>query len=140
MCWRRCGPHKCNVGGEQSGHIILADYATSGDGIIAALQILRVLVQKQLKASHLGRIFNPVPQILRSIHTTTFAALHDAKVCKAIKEVEHQLGLEQGKLLIRQSGTEPLIRIMAQGDNEQTLTSLVHYIAETIETADRMAA
>jgi phosphoglucosamine mutase len=132
--------HGCNVGGEQSGHIILRDYTTTGDGIIAALQTLSVLVQKQLKASQLGQIFDPVPQILKSIRTSNFAPLKDGRVRKVIEEAEHCLIKDQGRLLIRQSGTEPLIRIMAQGDNEQTLTKVVHNIIETIEIADNSAA
>lgn len=132
--------HGCNVGGEQSGHIILRDYTTTGDGIIAALQTLSVLVQKQLKASQLGQIFDPVPQILKSIRTSNFAPLKDRRVQKVIEEAEHCLIQDRGRLLIRQSGTEPLIRIMAQGDNQQTLTKLVHNIAETIEIADNSAA
>ena len=132
--------HGCNVGGEQSGHIILRDYTTTGDGIIAALQTLSVLVQKQLKASQLGQIFDPVPQILKSIRTSNFAPLKDGRVRKVIEEAELCLIKDQGRLLIRQSGTEPLIRIMAQGDNEQTLTKVVHNIIETIEIADNSAA
>ncbi|MBX9805022.1 MAG: phosphoglucosamine mutase [Alphaproteobacteria bacterium] len=132
--------HGCNVGGEQSGHIILRDYTTTGDGIIAALQILCVLVQKQLKASQLGRIFDTVPQVLKSIRTNSFAPLTDGRVRKVIEEAEKHLIKDQGRLLIRRSGTEPLIRIMAQGDDEQTLTRLVHNIVETIETADKSAA
>ena len=132
--------HGCNVGGEQSGHIILRDYTTTGDGIIAALQTLSVLVQKQLKASQLGQIFAPVPQILKSIRTSNFAPLKDGRVRKVIEEAEHRLIQDQGRLLIRQSGTEHLIRIMAQGDNEQTLTKIVHNIIETIEIADNSVA
>jgi phosphoglucosamine mutase len=132
--------HGCNVGGEQSGHIILRDYTTTGDGIIAALQTLKVLVQKQMKASQLSKTFAPVPQVLKSIRTSSFAALNDRKVREVIEEAEHCLSKDQGKLLIRKSGTEPLIRIMAQGDNENILLKLVHNIIETIEMADNAAA
>jgi phosphoglucosamine mutase len=132
--------HGCNVGGEQSGHIILHDYTTTGDGIIAALQTLSVLVQKQLKASQLGKIFDPVPQVLKSIRTSNFAPLQDRRVRKIIEDAERLLIKDRGRLLIRQSGTEPLIRIMAQGDNKQVLTELVQNIAETIEIADSSAA
>ena len=132
--------HGCNVGGEQSGHIILRDYTTTGDGIIAALQTLSVLVQKQMKASHLGQTFVPVPQVLKSIRTSSFAPLNDRQVRKVIEEAENHLNKDQGRLLIRKSGTEPLIRIMAQGDNENTLTKIVHQIIETIEMADNSAA
>lgn len=132
--------HGCNVGGEQSGHIILRDYTTTGDGIIAALQTLSVLVQKQMKASQLSQTFVPVPQVLKSIRTSSSAPLSDGQVRKVIKEAEHSLIKDRGRLLIRKSGTEPLIRIMAQGDNEQTLTNLVRQIVETIEIADKSAA
>lgn len=130
----------CNVGGEQSGHIILHDYTTTGDGLIAALQTLSVLVQKQLRVSQLGRMFEPVPQLLKSIRTSSFAPLNDERVHKAIEEAERRLKEDCGKLLIRRSGTEPLIRVMAQGDNEQRLERLVHDIVETIEMADTAAA
>jgi phosphoglucosamine mutase len=132
--------HGCNVGGEQSGHIILRDYTTTGDGIIAALQTLSLLVQKQMKASLIGQSFVPVPQVLKSIRTSSFAPLNDGKVRKVIEEAENHLNKDQGRLLIRKSGTEPLIRIMAQGDNENTLTKIVHQIIETIEMADDIAA
>jgi phosphoglucosamine mutase len=128
--------HQCNVGGEQSGHIILRDYATTGDGIIAALQCLSVLAQKQSKASQLGRVFQPVPQILTSIRPSSFSPLMVPSVIQAIKEAENQLKENRGRLLIRRSGTEPLIRVMAQGDEEQLLNKLVHHIVKTIEAAD----
>jgi len=132
--------HGCNVGGEQSGHIILRDYMTTGDGIIAALQTLSVLVQKQLKASQLGKIFDPVPQVLKSVRTSSFAPLKDGLVRKAIQEAECFLSKGHGRLLIRRSGTEPLIRVMAQGDNEEALMRLVCRIVETIEMADSTVA
>lgn len=132
--------HGCNVGGEQSGHIILRDYTTTGDGIIAALQTLSVLVQKQLRASQVNKLFVPVPQILKSIRTSSFAILNDGRVTKAIQDAEGQLTKDHGRLLIRKSGTEPLIRVMAQGDNEQRLTHLVENITQTIEDADKSVA
>jgi phosphoglucosamine mutase len=132
--------HRYNVGGEQSGHIILTDYTTSGDGIIAALQVLSVLVQKGFRSSNLGQMFKPVPQVVESIRTASFAALSNTRVCKVIEEAENLLRNEQGKLLIRRSGTEPLIRVMAQGDDEKILASLVHQIVETIQAADQKAA
>ena len=132
--------HGCNVGGEQSGHIILRDYTTTGDGLIAALQTLSVIVQKQMKASQLGQTFVPVPQVLKSIRTNSFAPLRDRSVCKIIEESERRLIEDRGRLLIRRSGTEPLIRIMAQGDNEKTLTTIVQDIIDTIEIADKSAA
>jgi len=132
--------HGCNVGGEQSGHIILRDYTTTGDGLIAALQTLSVIVQKQMKASLLGRTFVPVPQVLKSIRTNSFAPLRDRSVCKIIEEAEGRLLEDRGRLLIRRSGTEPLIRIMAQGDNEKALTTIIQDIVDTIEIADKSAA
>jgi phosphoglucosamine mutase len=128
--------HQCNVGGEQSGHIILRDYTTTGDGIIAALQCLSVLVKEQSKASQLGRVFEPVPQILTSIRPSSFAYLMAPSVIQAIREAENQLKEKGGRLLIRRSGTEPLVRVMAQGDDELLLNKLVHQIVATIEGVD----
>lgn len=128
--------HQCNVGGEQSGHIILRNYTTTGDGIIAALQCLSVLVKEQSKASQLGRVFEPVPQILTSIRPSSFSYMMTPPVIQAIQEAENQLKEKGGRLLIRRSGTEPLVRVMAQGDDEVLLNKLVHHIVATIEGVD----
>ena len=93
-----------------------------------------------MKASALSQTFTPVPQVLKSIRTSSFAPLNDLQVRRTIEEAENVLNKDQGRLLIRKSGTEPLIRVMAQGDNEGALTKVVHKIIESIEIADNSAA
>jgi phosphoglucosamine mutase len=122
-----------NLGGEQSGHIILSDYTTTGDGLIAALQVLAVLVEARGRASRILQVFEPLPQLLRNVRVVSTAPLlEDARVRSAIDEGEAALG-EQGRLLIRKSGTEPVIRVMAEGEDEQLVGRVVEEIVETIE-------
>jgi phosphoglucosamine mutase len=122
----------CNVGGEQSGHIILSEYSTTGDGLIAALQALAVIVQSGQPASEAGRPFRPLPQLLRNVRTASgAAALENSSVQSAIREGEAQLG-PGGRLLIRKSGTEPVIRIMAEGEDPALVGQVVERIAEAL--------
>ncbi|GAO98499.1 phosphoglucosamine mutase [Caedimonas varicaedens] len=125
--------HQCNVGGEQSGHIILSDYARTGDGLVGALQILAVMVEKQKRTSELSHIFTPFPQVLKNIRFQKEAPLEDPDVQKAIETAIEKLGLD-GSLVVRKSGTEPLIRLMAQGENEDFLH---HIIDDIIFIMDR---
>lgn len=125
----------CNVGGEQSGHIILNDYATTGDGLIAALQILSLLQKSKFKVSELASTFTPVPQILKNLRVSKNISLNSSCVTKAIEEASQQLG-NSGRLLVRASGTEPLIRIMAQGDDRHILSKIVHDLSEAIKSPD----
>jgi phosphoglucosamine mutase len=111
-----------NLGGEQSGHIIFADYATTGDGLMAALQALAVLVRAELPASEVCRPFEPVPQVLRSVRYG--GDLSAAPVRAAIVEAERLLGVH-GRLLVRQSGTEPVVRVMAEGDDAVLVKAVV---------------
>ncbi len=121
-----------NVGGEQSGHIILTDYNTTGDGLIAALEVLASLVQSGKKANEICRSFDAFPQLLRNIRYTDLSPL-EAKIVKdAIEEGEARLG-ETGRLLIRQSGTEPIIRVMAEGEDAELIDEIVDDICVTIE-------
>jgi phosphoglucosamine mutase len=120
-----------NVGGEQSGHIILSDYATTGDGLIAALQVLAVLVQSQRRASDAGRLFQPFPQRLVSIRFNGGQPLDDGKVKSAIRDAETALG-QAGRILVRKSGTEPVIRVMAEGEDEKLVGRVVDEIAAAI--------
>ncbi len=122
----------CNVGGEQSGHIVLSDYSTTGDGLIAALQVLAVLVEARRPASKVLQVFQPLPQLLRNVRVGKTAPLEDSRVRSAIDEGEAALG-GQGRLLIRKSGTEPVIRVMAEGEDEQLVGRVVKGIVETIE-------
>jgi phosphoglucosamine mutase len=124
----------CNLGGEQSGHIILSDYATTGDGLIAALQVLAAIVQTGKHASEVCRIFEPVPQLLRNVRFGQGRPLETARVKRAIAAAEGRLGKE-GRLVIRNSGTEPVIRVMAQGEDERLLTSVVDDICGAILSA-----
>jgi phosphoglucosamine mutase len=116
--------HDCNVGGEQSGHIILSDYARTGDGLVAALQVLSVLVHEKKPASEIGRVFQPVPQILKNVRLREGDPLASPTFQQSIQEMEHQLGA-QGRLLVRKSGTEPLVRIMAEGFQVTMLESVI---------------
>ena len=112
--------HGCNLGGEQSGHIILSDYSTTGDGLIAALQVLAAIVETGKPASEACRLFTPVPQLLRNVRFGAGTPLEAAAVKQAIAAGEARLGTA-GRLLIRNSGTEPVIRVMAQGEDEALL-------------------
>jgi phosphoglucosamine mutase len=121
-----------NVGGEQSGHIVLSDFATTGDGLIAALQVLAVVVQAGKPASEVTRLFDPLPQLLRNVRFNGGAPLEDETVQAAIRDGESRLG-QAGRLVIRKSGTEPLIRVMAEGEDEAVVGQVVGTICQTIE-------
>ena len=130
-----------NVGGEQSGHIVLSDYTTTGDGLIAALQVLAVLVRNGGAASRVTRVFEPLPQVLRNVPVNDAradggAALEDERVRRAVTEGERRLG-RGGRLLIRKSGTEPVVRVMAEGEDEKAVGEVVEAIARTIAEAAR---
>lgn len=122
----------CNVGGEQSGHIILSDYTTTGDGIIAALQILSLMTHLQCRASDMGKTFERVPQILKNIRTTRRIDCDASVIKKSIAHAQKTLG-ENGRVLVRPSGTETLVRIMLQGDDAKLLEQLAHDIALSVE-------
>ena len=125
-----------NMGGEQSGHIVMTDYATTGDGMVAGLQILAILKEamreRGAKASEILRCFEPVPQILENVrYDGNSAPLEDAAVKAAIAEGEERLAAT-GRLLIRKSGTEPLIRVMGESTDEGLLTSVIGDIAGAV--------
>uniref|UniRef100_UPI00289BC3FD phosphoglucosamine mutase n=1 Tax=Brevundimonas sp. TaxID=1871086 RepID=UPI00289BC3FD len=123
-----------NIGGEQSGHIILHDHATTGDGLMAALQVLAVLVESAKPMSELARQFDPVPQLLENVRFTADKPLETDKVKAAIAEAEAALN-GQGRLLVRPSGTEKLIRVMAEGDDEALVRRVVSEVAAAVKTA-----
>ncbi|MCP5368035.1 MAG: phosphoglucosamine mutase [Hyphomicrobiales bacterium] len=123
-----------NVGGEQSGHMILGDYSTTGDGLIAALQALAVIVQAGRAASRVCRLFEPMPQILKNVRYNGGEPLSTDPVKEAIADGESQLG-KAGRVLIRKSGTEPVIRVMAEGDDESLIAHVVDDIIGAIENA-----
>jgi len=123
-----------NVGGEQSGHMILFDHATTGDGTIAALQVLAALVEAGKPASETLHLFDPVPQLLENVTYSGGNPLADARVKAAIAEGERTLD-GRGRLVIRKSGTEPKIRVMAEGDNAAEVERVVAAICEAVRKA-----
>jgi phosphoglucosamine mutase len=126
--------HGYNVGGEQSGHIILSDYSTTGDGLIAALQVLAVLRGEGKPVSEVCHRFEPLPQILKNVQTRGKQPLKDDAVSKAIEQLRARLG-NAGRLVIRPSGTEPVIRVMAEGDDRDLVERLVDDVCEVISKA-----
>jgi phosphoglucosamine mutase len=124
----------CNLGGEQSGHIVMSDFNTTGDGLMAALQVLAVMIQKKKKASELLRCFTPVPQKLSNIKVTSTNVLEKQPVITAIQDAEKRLGTK-GRLLVRKSGTESLIRVMAEGDDEKLIDDVIASLCDTIKKA-----
>jgi len=124
-----------NIGGEQSGHIILSDHATTGDGLVAALQVMSVLVAAEKPASEAGRVFTPLPQLLKNVRYTAGRQPLDASsVQQAIADGEARLN-GCGRVLIRKSGTEPLIRVMAEGEDEKLVAAVVGDIVKAVEAA-----
>ena len=124
--------HGYNVGGEQSGHIILTDYATTGDGLIAALQVLGAIVEAGRPASDVCRRFHPLPQFLKNVACDGRKVLSLDPVRAAIADGERRLG-DAGRLLIRRSGTEPKVRVMAEGEDEVLTLAVVDDIVREIE-------
>ena len=126
--------HGFNVGGEQSGHIILSDYSTTGDGLIAALQVLAVLRRENKPVSEICHRFEPLPQILKNVKTRGGAPLADENVNSAIEKLRASLG-GAGRLIIRPSGTEPVIRVMAEGDDRDLVEKIVDDVIDVISRA-----
>lgn len=123
-----------NVGGEQSGHMILLDHATTGDGTVAGLQVLAALVRSGKRASELLHLFDPVPQLLRNVRFSGGKPLDNPRVQQAIADAQGQLA-GRGRLVIRPSGTEPVIRVMAEGDDRGEVESVVAAICDAVAEA-----
>ncbi len=123
-----------NVGGEQSGHMILLDHATTGDGTIAGLQVLAALVKSGKRASELLHLFDPVPQLLKNVRFSGGNPLDDVRVQAIIADAEAQLA-GKGRLVIRPSGTEPVIRVMAEGDDAGEVEAVVDAICAAVKEA-----
>jgi phosphoglucosamine mutase len=123
-----------NVGGEQSGHIILSDYATTGDGLVASLQVLAELVRQGRPASEVLHLFDTVPQLLKNVRFSGGKPLEDAGVKRVIATAERELG-GKGRLVIRPSGTEAVIRVMAEGDNADQVARVVEEICDAVQEA-----
>jgi phosphoglucosamine mutase len=126
--------HGYNVGGEQSGHIVLSDFVTTGDGLVTALQILAVVVSTGNSVSEVTNRFEPLPQILQNVRYANGKPLEDARVVRAIDSGKAKLG-DAGRLVIRPSGTEPVIRVMAEGDDEGLVSVVVGDIVEAVRVA-----
>jgi phosphoglucosamine mutase len=123
-----------NVGGEQSGHIILSDYATTGDGLVAALQVLAVVKKQNRPVSQVCHRFEPLPQVLKNVRYKKGKPLEDAKVKSAITSAEKRLN-GNGRLVIRPSGTEPVIRVMGEGDDQVLVEEIVDGIIDALSQA-----
>ncbi len=123
-----------NLGGEQSGHIILSDFTTTGDGLVAALQLLQVVTSKGQAVSRVCDIYEKVPQLMHNVRFRRGQPLSDKNVMRLIEQGKNRLG-EKGHLVIRASGTEPLIRIMGQGDDEALVAKVVREISDAIASA-----
>lgn len=123
-----------NIGGEQSGHIVMTDHATTGDGLVAALQVLAQLVESGKPASELLHQFDPLPQLLKNVRFAGGEPLKDDKVIAAIADAETKLN-GTGRLVIRKSGTEPLIRVMAEGEDSKLVEAMVDQICDAVRKA-----
>jgi phosphoglucosamine mutase len=124
----------CNIGGEQSGHMILSDFATTGDGLVAALQVLATIALEKRPASEVCRRFEPLPQLLKNVRFSGGSPLQHPAVLAATRDAEARLGAS-GRLLLRPSGTEPLIRVMAEGEDEALVTEIVDALCAAISHA-----
>ena len=124
---------KINIGGEPSGHIIVSNYSTTGDGIVTALQVLSIIVSKKDKASKVCKIFSNVPQILKNFESSDLKLLNNSDAKKIITDAEGSLGKNNGRLLVRASGTENLIRVMGECENENLLNNTVDKVVEKLK-------
>ena len=129
-----CAEHGFNLGGEQSGHIVMSDHATTGDGLIAALQTMAALAATGRRASDVPGLFDSLPQVLRNIRVDGGDPLQSERAKAAIAEGHARLG-ERGRLVIRKSGTEPVIRLMAEGDDEALVSMVIDEIAAAVVKA-----
>jgi phosphoglucosamine mutase len=129
---------RCNLGGEQSGHIILNDHSTTGDGLIAALQVLDILSRRGRPFSEIATLIDKLPQKLQSVDFRGTRPLEVPRVRQAIREGEERLG-SSGRLLVRKSGTEQLVRVMAEGADRSLVDSIVRNICEAVSQADALA-
>jgi phosphoglucosamine mutase len=124
-----------NLGGEQSGHVILGDHATTGDGLMSALQVLAIVRQRDEKVSAVCRVFDAVPQVLKSVRYQNKINLDQPRFMDAQLAAEKQL--TGGRILVRKSGTEPVVRVMAEGDDIAVVKAVVQELCALVETLDR---
>jgi len=126
--------HGYNLGGEQSGHIIMSDYTTTGDGLVAALQLLAMVKRTERPVSEVCHCFEPLPQVLKNVRYKVGEPLTEQNVVTAIESGRGRLG-DQGRLVIRPSGTEPVIRVMGEGDDRDLVERVVDDIVEALTKA-----
>jgi phosphoglucosamine mutase len=126
--------HGFNVGGESSGHIILSDYTTTGDGLLTALQVLAVVKKQEQPVSSICHRFDPLPQVLKNVRYGSGKPLESAKVRNAIKDAQARLD-GHGRLIVRSSGTEPVIRVMGEGDDKVLIEEVVDGIIDALTSA-----
>ena len=122
-----------NIGGEQSGHIVLSDFGTTGDGLLAALQVLSVVNESSKSVSEICHVFDPLPQLLKNVRYESGNPLDNSNVVSAIADAEQKLA-KNGRLLVRASGTEPLIRVMAEGDDDALINTVVDDLCGIIKS------
>ena len=122
----------CNLGGEQSGHIILGDMATTGDGILVSLEVLYILKKHKQKPSKVLRVFQPVPQILKNIKVKNQNVINNKNIKKVILKAGKNIS-KIGRILVRKSGTEPIIRVMGESHNYQCLKKNINMITTAIK-------
>ena len=126
--------NSCRIGGEQSGHIIFSKYASTGDGILTSLKMMEVMMAKKKKMSELAEPLKIYPQVLENIRVTDKkAAQQDSDVQAAVKAVEQELG-ESGRILVRESGTEPLVRVMVEASDEDICRRYVDSVINVIRS------
>jgi len=130
--------HGFNLGGEQSGHIILSDYCTTGDGLVAALQLMAIVKHEGKPVSQVCRRFEPLPQVLKNVKFKAGAPLEEASVIRAIEAGREKLG-QSGRLVIRASGTEPVIRVMGEGDNLDLVERIVDDVCDALMASAQAA-
>jgi phosphoglucosamine mutase len=130
--------HGYNLGGEQSGHIILSDFGTTGDGLVAALQLLAIVKRWHQPVSRVCHLFDPLPQIQKNVRIRGGRPLEDASVSRAIEAGRERLG-DRGRLVVRPSGTEPVIRVMGEGDNSDLVEAIVDDVCDAVKASAQAA-
>jgi phosphoglucosamine mutase len=128
----------CNFGGEQSGHLIFLDHNTTGDGTLAALQLLSIMIKRKKPLSELAEIMTAYPQVLENVRLSSRIEPEQIRgFPEALKAAEEKLG-KQGRILVRASGTEPVIRVMAEGEDEKEISSIALDLCDVIRRAERI--
>ena len=122
----------CNLGGEQSGHTIISDYSATGDGILVALQMLSIIAESNIPTSKSCRLFRSTPQIQKNVSYNAKRPIIDNKITAIVEEFQKMIG-DNGRLLVRKSGTEPVIRVMAEGEDREMVSKVVDNVAEALE-------